>query len=239
MLCGCEDNGISAGDFVIKLRGGVERGESGMQCELVANRLAACFGLAVPDIALVTIEADFAELVAQNQPARTARVRESVGLNFATRQLTDVTTWPVDRQIPEAMFQAAIDVFAFDALIQNPDRRTGNPNLLTRGDTVFIYDHELSFSFLLGILPSETPWNLEDQPYLNDHVFYSKLKEQPIDLQEFTAALVALRGEQLERIIANAPEEWNNENLPRIEGHLRAVSEHAEEFAQGVRRRLA
>jgi hypothetical protein len=102
---------------------------------------------------------------------------------------------------------------------------------------VFIYDHELGFSFLLDILPSATPWRLDGHPYLNDHVFYRKLRGQPIDLQAFTAALGALPDVALEGILANAPEEWNNESLPRIETHLRAVSEHAEEFAQEVRRR--
>jgi hypothetical protein len=105
---------IPPGDFVVKLRGGMERGESGMQCELMANGLAAYFGLAVPEVAAVTVEAEFAELVAQSQPKQADRVRASIGLNFATRQLNDVTIWPVDRQIPEAMRQPAVNVFAFE-----------------------------------------------------------------------------------------------------------------------------
>ncbi len=55
------------------------------------------------------------------------------------------------------MWQAA-HIFAFDALIQNPDRRYSNQNLLTRGNNIFVYDHELAFSFLEAILPLRHPW---------------------------------------------------------------------------------
>ena len=65
VLCGCEDDsGNRAADFVVKLRGGLDQGLTGLTCELVASRLATHFGLAVPEPALVMIETDFAELVA-------------------------------------------------------------------------------------------------------------------------------------------------------------------------------
>ena len=124
-LCGCEDDlGNRVDDYVVKLRGGLDRRESGLVCELVGSRLATYFGIAAPEPALVMIEADFAELVAMAEPQRADRLRNSIGLNFGSRQLSDVSGWPVDKWIPEAMWQAAVDIFAFDALIQNPDRRS-------------------------------------------------------------------------------------------------------------------
>jgi len=101
-----------------------------------------------------------------------------------------------------------------------------------------VYDHELAFSFLLDILPSVTPWILNGQPYLNDHVFYRKLRGQPIDVMEFTARLDALPANGLDTILANAPPEWNNRCLPKLEEHLRAMSAHAEEFVEEIKRRL-
>jgi hypothetical protein len=145
-----------------------------MQCELLASGLAAHFGIGAPEPALVWIEAPFAALIAESQPSRAARMRSSVGLNFGTRQLNDVTIWPVDRAIPEAMWQAAVNIFSFDALIENPDRRTGNPNLFSRGDDFLVYDHEMAFSFLLDILPSATPMDSER----------SAISERPCFLQK-------------------------------------------------------
>jgi hypothetical protein len=244
-LCGCEDEmGNRAGDVVIKLRGGLDHGNTGLLCELLASRLATYFGLAVPDPVLVIINGDFAELVASlvessSEPKRAEKVRNSVGLNFGSRQLSDMSIWPVDKAIPDGMWQAATDVFAFDGLVQNPDRRFNNPNLFTRGDEIFVFDHEIAFSFLLEILVSETPWRLGGQSYLSDHVFYRKLKSKPIDINGFAALLAELPGPSLDGILADVPQEWNNESLPKIERHLRLVSTHAAEFAEEVRRRLA
>jgi hypothetical protein len=238
-LCGCEDKtGKRVDDFVIKLRGEMDHGQNGLLCELIASRLAAHFGLKSPDPALVAIDADFAELVAAAEPQAASRMRNSIGLNFGSRLLTDASEWPVDKSIPDTMRQAAVDIFAFDALIQNPDRRFNNQNLLTRGDDIFVFDHEIAFSFLLDVLPSKTPWLLEGQQYLTDHVFYRQLRSKPIDVDRFTLALSNLAGPALDRILAEVPAEWNNERVTMIKRHLRTVSKHGPEFTEQIRRRL-
>jgi hypothetical protein len=239
-LCGCEDEaGNRIDDFVVKLRGGLDNGQNGLLFELVASRLATHFGLTLPDPALVLVDAEFAELVASAQPQQAALMRNSIGLNFGSRLLVDGTEWPVDRAIPHSMRQVALDIFAFDALIQNPDRRFSNQNLLTRGDDIFLFDHEIAFSFLLDIMPSQTPWRLDRQKYLADHVFYRRLRKKPIELSRFMASLVALPEGAMREILAEVPAEWNNEVLARIEEHIRMVSSHAIEFAEEIRRRLA
>jgi hypothetical protein len=240
VLCGCEDHlGNRVDDYVVKLRGGLDRGERGLVCELVASRLASYFGMAVPEPALVLIDADFAELVAAAEPQDAKLLRNSIGLNFGSRLLSDATAWPVDKWIPDAMWQAAVSIFAFDALIQNPDRRYRNQNLFTRGNDIFIYDHELAFGFLEAILPSGSPWRLEGQQYLTEHVFYRQLKKKPIDLDGFTSALAALPGASLDAVLAEVPSAWNNERLSEIDQHLRTVAGRAGELAEEIRRRLA
>jgi hypothetical protein len=242
VLCGCEvDEGVAAGDYVVKLRGGIDRGSNGLASELIASRLAGYFGIPVPQPALVLLDPAFVELVSLSQPEdRARRMRSSIGLNFGTRQLSDVTTWPVDRAIPDAMWETAVKTFAFDALIQNPDRRFNpNPNLFSRGDEIILFDHELAFSFLEDIFPSETPWRLDRCNFLSDHVFFRRLKGKEIDLLAFTDALSALSERVLPAILAEVPGEWNNGNLPKIDGHLRAVAGQAAAFAEEIRRRLA
>ena len=236
-LCGCEDqSGVMVGEYVVKLRGAI--GESGLLNELFAARLAGHFGLASPEPAFIAIGGVLADLIANAQPSHAARIGSSVGLNFGTKALSGFSTWPVDKSVPEAMWQAAVNIFAFDALVQNPDRRYSNPNLFSKGDNVVIFDHEMAFSFVLALRPSATPWRLGDQQYLADHVFYRKLKSKPIDLTGFTASLRGLSELFLAGIAADVPAEWNNENVFKIEGHLLAVSEHAAEFADEVRRSL-
>ena len=236
-LCGCEDqDGAPAGEYVVKLRGAI--GVPGLVNELFASRLAEHFMLASPEAALIVMEPALVELLASTQPEQAARIRGSAGLNFGAKVLNGVSIWPVDKFIPDAMWQAAVDIFAFDALIQNPDRRFNNPNLLTRGDSLFVFDHEAAFSFLLALFPSATPWKLEDQQYLTNHVFYRKLRSKSIDLTGFTASLLGVSDALLAAIVADVPAEWNNDSLPMIERHLRAVRDRAAEFTGEVRRIL-
>jgi hypothetical protein len=236
-LCGCEDHaGAKVGEYVVKLRGSI--GESGLLNELCAAKLAGHFGLASPEPALIAIEQVLVDLVGTTGSSLAERFAGSVGLNFGTRALTGVSIWPVDKNIPDAMWQGAVDIFAFDAMVQNPDRRFSNPNLFTRGDSLLVFDHETAFSFLAALFPSATPWKLDDQQYLANHVFYRKLKSKPIDLTGFTASLGGLSDALLEGIVADVPPEWNNGNLPKIEQHLRTLRNHAGEFAEEVRRFL-
>ena len=101
IFCGCESQeGGPADDYVVKLRGGNERGVTALACELVASRLAGYFGIPVPEPALVWLDPIFAELVSANQPAMAHILAASVGLNFGSRQLKDVMTWPVELASP-------------------------------------------------------------------------------------------------------------------------------------------
>lgn len=239
-LCGCDDQaGQHAGEFVVKLRGGMERGPAALVCELVASQIASYFGIAVPPPAFVSTDEAFAGLVAAMHPAKADRMKKSIGLNFGSRQLSDVTTWPVDRAIPDAMWQTAVSIFAFDALIQNPDRRFNNPNLFSRGDQIVVFDHELAFSFVEDILPAESPWLLGGHRYLADHVFFKRLKSKEVDLAAFTASLAALPDIVLPRIVADVPPEWKNGSLSKIERHLCTVAGRSSQFAEEIRRRLA
>jgi hypothetical protein len=228
------------GDFVVKLRGGMDRRLTALVSELIASKLAFYFGIAAPEPALVSIETGFADLVAATQPSHAKRIQQSAGLNFGSRLLTDVATWPVDKSIPAAMWTRAVSIFAFDALIQNPDRRfTPNPNLFSRGDEILVFDHELAFSFIEDIFPQAEPWRLDRCNFLTDHVFFRRLKRREIDLTGFTTRLSELPDSILPAVLAEVPPEWNDEKSARIEEHLVAVAGQAERFAEEIRRRLA
>ncbi len=136
------------------------------------------------------------------------------------------------------MWQQAANVFAFDALIQNPDRRTDNPNLFTQGDDVYVYDHETSFSFLLAVGSSSEPWNLEREDYLARHVFYTRLRSKQISLDHFRQRLEELTETFFLNIREETPAAWMHSDLERIEAHLVEARDHADQFTEQVRRRL-
>lgn len=236
-LFGCERvDGTPCGEYVVKLKGAIA--DSGLINELLGNRLAAHFGVPIADCAAVHLEHELAVLVAGIRPEKASLVMSSVGINFGTKVLAGFITWPVDKRVPEELFQIAVDIFAFDALIQNPDRRQANPNLFTKGSSIVVYDHEAAFSFLLDIFPTRTPWLLTGQRYLRDHAFYRQLKSKTIDLSWFMERLGQLTDQAIDGLFAEIPDEWNNEVGLRIREHLGAVRDHAEEFAEELRRFL-
>ncbi len=155
------------------------------------------------------------------------------GLNFGTKLLTDIATWPRGRDLPEAMNTAAAHIFAFDALIANDDRRYNNPNVLVRGDDIFVIDHEAAFAFLYLVSLGDAPWQLQRRASLRDHVFYHPLRRQTAiapDVRAFIGRLAQLGDAELEDIIQQVPGEWAHNELGRISDHLQRVRNHAAEF---------
>jgi hypothetical protein len=237
----CEGQGLAAPDeFVVKLRGGIERRERGLLYELYASLLANYLAVQCPRPVVVSIEEDLARIV-QDQlagdPRRARIISDSIGLNFGSQFLVNLTVWPVDKGIPQLMLEAAVNVYAFDALIQNPDRAFNNPNLGSRGDDLFVFDHEMAFSFLLDIFPTQTPWRLEHEVYLDRHVFARTLKGVPFSV-DFLQLLKTLTPEVLGEFSRQIPNEWRCDDLQRIETHVGLIRDHADEFAEEVRRRL-
>jgi hypothetical protein len=235
----CESTSDEVTDYVVKLRGGMER-RSGPVCELYAAMLAKHLGLFSPSPAMILIQEDLALAIAdiETDPRRAAIIRDSIGLNYGCEFLPNVVTWPEGQSIPGALVEEGMKVYGFDALIQNPDRGFDNPNLGTYQNKIVVFDHELAFSFLLEIFPSREPWKLAEERYLDDHVFANQLKEEMFP-EDFTQRLSALTADVLQMFASVFPPEWQLDDLPKIEAHLGLMQEHAAEFAEEVLRRLA
>lgn len=107
---------------------------------------------------------------------------------------------------------AASEIFAFDALIQNADRRQVNPNLLTNGEEVFLCDHEQAFSFLAGVIGWQPPWAGHGTEFLRNHVFFQQLKGIAHNWDRLRGALGALTDTRLGEYLGAVPNEWRSNN---------------------------
>jgi hypothetical protein len=177
--------------------------------------------------------------LAASRPEIADLLRRSAGLNFATELVTGAAEWPPGRTLPDTMVSSAARIFAFDAFISNDDRRYNNPNVLVRGDDIFVIDHEAAFSFVYLIPTARESWVVRDRRSLTDHVFYLQLRKHPIELRAFTARLAELGSAKLEEIINQLPEEWRHDRLGQISAHLQGVRDHAFEFERQLLERLA
>lgn len=232
----CEDDsGDQLGEYVVKLKAGIEHGVNGLVAELLSAQLAKFLDIPVPEPALIQVDPAITEVISDQELAD--KIRNSAGSNYGSRLVTGgFETWPIGKALPMALKQLATEIFAFDALIQNPDRRDDKPNVLWRGDDLYIIDHEMSFSFIYGILLSSNPRQLSGLPFLRKHLFYQGLKGREVSLDRFAGALETLSEEVLDEMISNIPEEWRNDNISKMATHIIEISSHTNEFIDELRR---
>lgn len=235
----CEDAESGAvGEYVVKLKAGLETGENGLAAELVASQLATVLDMQTPEIAIINVDPLLAEAVSDHSLAR--KIKESAGLNFGSKVLTGgFDTWPVGKPIPSSLFQDATDIFAFDAMIQNPDRRDDKPNILWKADQLSIIDHEMGFSFVYAIGPQADPWKISSLGWLSKHLFYRHLKGRTISFDRFAGALETISEGIIDGIMSGIPQEWQSDTMGKIQNHIMQISTHANEFIDEVRRTLA
>ena len=125
---------------------GVEDYWFGLQ--LISALLAEDLDLPVPKPFLVEVPDGFHAGIATPEVSKLAQA--SVGLNFGGQKTTSRIHHLGKGQAHSIPFlrPLAAEIFAFDVLTQNPDRRQVNPNLLTNGEELYLCDHEQAFSFL-------------------------------------------------------------------------------------------
>lgn len=234
----CEDErGEKNGEYVVKLKAGMEYKENGLIAELIASQLANILDVPTPEPAIIYVDGQLADAIPDRDLS--LRIKESAGLNFGSRIITGgFGTWPIGKAISPSLKTLAAEIFAFDALIQNPDRRVDKPNILWKDDELYVIDHEMGFSFILEILPLSKPWQITDLRFMMNHLFFGSLRGQEISLDRFAGAMELLSDDALKEIMANIPKEWYNKNIEKIINHVSEITKHINEFVDEVRRTL-
>ena len=108
--------------------------------------------------------------------------------------------WSASDVLTIARRPTALAIFAFDAYIDNDDRRPSNSNCLVKANEFRIIDHELAFRIPLKLFPRPEPWRrgyLDRLVGPDGHVFGAKLKGQDLDLAPLRAAWTDLPDERL------------------------------------------
>ncbi|MBI5149964.1 MAG: hypothetical protein HZA28_04250 [Candidatus Omnitrophica bacterium] len=238
LLFECED--VATGqkeEYVVKLKGSLDRRDRGLICELVSSTIARFMGFNTPPIAVVNIDAQMASLI---DAIPKDKIDSSIGLNFGSKLLSGgYFNLPNDYPLTNHMEQAAAEIIIFDALIQNFDRRAGKPNMFIKGDEIYIFDHELAFSFLELIGKRDSPWEQAAfSSCVRGHFFYRQLKGRTLSLERITQGIKNMGDDFLLDVQASIPEEWKDGEIGHIFDHLKAIVENADRFIEGVRREM-
>jgi hypothetical protein len=211
---------------------------SGLFCELMGNLLARDFGIDTPEPGLVYLSNDF--ITVTNLVLRTHGLRlvSGVGVGCEYFQKGFTTPFLGAAFIREEMAQAAL-IYAYDLIVQNPDRHAKNPNCSLLGNRWVAFDFNLAFSFihpLIGVQPK--PWELSKIKFENQHIFHRPLQRQCIDWTPLLAAVKAMDRRRIESWSNDLPLEWRTWT-PTICEHLDEVQAHADNLEMELQRSLA
>jgi hypothetical protein len=205
----CETQAGEEVEVVAKFSANCDQGVTNLAREVIAACLAGDLGLPIPTPYLLDITpawaASVTDAIIRANIQRSAPV--AFGSNFAGAQFS---AWNDGTTLRPAMVPLALATFVFDAIIQNPDRRSSNPNCLVRGDTFRIFDHELAFAhgLILGWKPPWTPGSLQLLEQPGFHIFRRKLRGEYLDFHPVRESWKQLSDSRIDGYAGTIPVEW-------------------------------
>ncbi len=136
-----DDDGL----YVLKFRG-AGQGPNALVAEVLAGELARAAGLRVPELVLLTLDADLAR--SEPDPEIQALIRASVGTNLGLDYLPGAAAFDPLADRPEPALASAI--VWFDAFVSNVDRTVRNTNMLLWHRALWLIDHGAALYFHHG-----------------------------------------------------------------------------------------
>lgn len=207
-LISCERSDGNEVEAICKFPANGQTRSTGLVSEAVAAMLAADLGLPVPEPLIVYFDSGFADVVAQRDTEIASIMRQGARTAFGSSKLPPgYSIIPPGLNLGENLDIAA-DIFAFDALTQNPDRMIANPNCLFDGKSLAIIDHELCFE-IDGIIGWKPPWESGSLGFMrNKHAFFAGLHKKPNNLSRLRRAWLNITAERRNEYFQALPPEW-------------------------------
>jgi hypothetical protein len=219
--------------LVVKAMGLPQVTRLGLICELFGNMLAREVGVVTATPAIVEIDDDAAS--ALNASLVSEGLRIEPGIAVGSSYLRPLL--PVLGSLPDEAWLDAPRLFGFDLAVQNPDRRTDNPNCALFENRLLAYDFELSFSFLLQIGNAFEAWEVTKHGIAPRHLMYPRLLKRNPSWQPLLVALQELSERRLDELVMRLPEPWQHDMQP-VRAHmlslLGALAEFERELQESV-----
>lgn len=203
-------------ETVTKFSAGCDRGVTNLAVEAICASLAVDLGLPVPEPYLVQVDRDIIDEIPDSELQNLILASEPLG--FGSKQLPPgFFTWALNTPIHADMIFDALGVYVFDCFIQNIDRKPKNPNCLTNGTKIGIFDHEISLN-TKGVLFWKAPWEtggLDDFASPDKHIFYNGLcgsSNAAIHLHAVAERWQAISAKRIEEYGRAIPPGWQRGN---------------------------
>lgn len=235
----CVNEDSLSEDYFVKFHGAVG---PLIICEFIGSLLGQALGVDIPPVAIVHIDEKMNSAI-QDADARN-KFQAKPGPHFGSRNIGQgFTVMNSGYSLTSDTIEQALDIFAFDMLIQNTDRSSsgaaGNPNLLFKGNQLVAIDHEMSFSFINFLGEVSFPWNLRETNLPQRHIFYSQLykhaKNNTVSFDRFIQKLAGISPEYMDSVMQAIPPEWYNERyVKKIAQHMDLLLTNMGRFHRGL-----
>ena len=168
-------NGVRA--FVVKMfTTQLVEARDSVTNEVMGNILAKEFDLPVPDAALIEMD-EYFRMTIRDTDALVAYDQADERIKFGSALTEGNYLFSPTFTKAQAAKMIELDtLFAFDLLICNKDRRAATPNLLVKGKSAYLIDHELGFEIDSNTLAGLQHGKWDDSYYRN-HIFWNYLKK--------------------------------------------------------------
>jgi hypothetical protein len=230
------NDSVESQRLVVKANGLPEITDAHLFCEAFGNLLARELHVDTPQPALVNLSEEFVYATNLSLKEHEISLHEglAVGCEYFHGGFTSVI--PGMPLMPEETAQAA-QIYGFDLLVQNPDRRPDKPNCAHLGNRLIAYDFELCFSFIY-LIGMQNPWAVSQHGLGTRHLFNSILRNRPHSWKKLINALNDLSDERLNSLSVALPNNWKVW-LPKVQSHLQAVKTNLPEFEHELQRSLS
>lgn len=182
LVIGTDEATFQEDDFVVKLKSSQFQISNAI-CELVGSFIAMELDIKVPEPVLINIS----QLLVETCRGKSyyELIRNGIGINCGCKFLSGYQSWLPYSFISKGLLQPASDIFMFDVLTLNADRRNEKPNLLTNGSEIIAIDHEKSLQ--PPLFGDSTPWLIsgDAQNISNSHIFKSALSGKALEIDGF------------------------------------------------------
>ncbi len=210
-------------DYVLKYYNAPRMTVESSARELIAAFIARELELNVAEPAIINVSGDFVETLRGREGFKSAS--NSIGINFGCKFVVGMMEFLKNQELSEKQFSEAERIFALDIFISNSDRRNDKQNMLTDGEKVLIFDHEMAFGFVFDIIKNKTPWIISesDKTWIKNHYFYHTLKENSHNFDKFVESFQVLDSNFWAKSDVLMPVDWKNKQLEEIRSNLTSL----------------
>lgn len=237
LSCDVDGGGGDSVEVVAKFSS-AECGVAGLAREALTAMLAADLGLPVPEPMLVGLVDGFVDALPPDADEVRNLMLGSVIPTFGCAKLPPgFFVWTSDRRIDDRMLEQGAEIFAFDVLTLNADRRPDNPNCQSNGSTFAIFDHDLALlAGQVGTIFAPAPWTMGGASTATsgpgEHLLYRGLRGRGMTLDRLEQAWNGIPADRIYEYRDALPDTWGESAqlvddavhyLIELQGHLSAA----------------